>query len=66
MVHETSIPKQAEHAFKTMMRVAARLPALLDALDSRPAPPPPPSPWPMRIAVAAVGLAILSFFTHIH
>jgi ubiquinone biosynthesis protein len=66
MAHEASIPKQAEHAFKTMMRVAARLPALLDALDSRPAPPPPPSPWPMRIAVAAAGLAILSFFTHIH
>jgi ubiquinone biosynthesis protein len=66
MAQEASFSKQAEQAAKAVFALTTRLPALLDALE-RPHPEPlPPSRWPLRLAVGAIGLAILSFFTHFH
>jgi len=66
MAQEASFSKQAEQAVKAVFALTTRLPLLLDALE-RPHPePPPPSPWPLRLAIGAIGLAILSFFTHFH
>ena len=66
MAQEASFSKQAEQAAKAVIAFTTRLPALLDALG-RPQPEPlPPSPWPLRLAIGAIGLAILSFFTHFY
>jgi ubiquinone biosynthesis protein len=74
MAQEANLSKQAGQAVKTILALSARLPAIFDALEqmqpssSRPSSQPSarPSRWPLGLAILALGLAILSFFTHFH
>ena len=66
MAKEAGFSKQAEQAAKGILALTTRLPALLDALERPRLEPLPPSPWPLRLAIGAIGLAILSLFTHFH
>ena len=66
MAKESSFSKQAEQVAKAVFALPARLPALLNALERPHSEPLTPSPWPLRLAIGAIGLAILSFFTHFH
>ena len=66
MAREASFSKQAEKAAKEILALTTRLPALLDALERPHTELLPPSPWPLRLAITAIGLAIISIFTHFH
>ncbi len=66
MANEANLSKQAEQAVKTILNIATRLPNLLDTLENPPSPRALKQPWPLRLAIIAIGLATLSFFTHIH
>jgi ubiquinone biosynthesis protein len=61
MTSEARFKQRAQTLIGDVRQVIQRLPKLIDALD-RPAPAPAPK-WPGRVAVAALLLAILSFFT---
>jgi ubiquinone biosynthesis protein len=66
MAKEASFFKQAEQAAKATLALTTRLPALFEALERQHPETLSPSPWPLRLAIGAIGLAILSFFTHFH
>ena len=55
---EANLAKHAEHTFKTVFSLMARLPALLDALEKPPLPIASHSVWPLILTTLAIALAI--------